>query len=170
MWECTELAAPWINLMREAISGQVFSHNNPDFLAVAAIHGSAHLALFNQIAWDRYKLAQLVDGRFGTNTFIIEKDGVSPEDDLQDLNGFYGPRNNNILSLQRRGAIFLGCHDSIYAIALKVHGLADYVAIPAEVIAADLTNNLIPGTVLVPSVVAFIVELQRAGFTYSKGD
>jgi hypothetical protein len=32
-----------------------------------------------------------------------------------------------------------------------------------------LTNGLISNTVLVPSVVAFLVELQRSGFTYSKG-
>jgi len=29
-------------------------------------------------------------------------------------------------------------------------------------------NNLIPDAVLVPSVVAFLVELQRAGFPYVK--
>lgn len=32
-----------------------------------------------------------------------------------------------------------------------------------------LTNGLISNAVLVPSVVAFLVELQRSGFTYSKG-
>jgi hypothetical protein len=34
-----------------------------------------------------------------------------------------------------------------------------------DMVAADLTNNLIEGVVLVPSVVAYIVELQNAGFT-----
>ena len=63
MWESTELAAPWINLMREAINGQVFSHGNPDFLAVAAVHGTAHLALFNQTAWDKHELAELTGGK-----------------------------------------------------------------------------------------------------------
>jgi hypothetical protein len=170
MWESTELAAPWINLMREAINGQVFSHGNPDFLAVAAVHGTAHLALFNQAAWDKYKLAELTGGKFSSNSFIIEKAGVSANDDLKDLEGFYGPANNNVISLQRRGAVFIGCHDSIHAIARKLHGLSNYAEIPADTIAADLTNSLIPGIVLVPSVVAFLVELQGAGFTYAKGD
>src|ERR1700754_4614782 len=26
MWEATELAGPWLNLMREAVNGQIFSH------------------------------------------------------------------------------------------------------------------------------------------------
>ena len=39
----------------------------------------------------------------------------------------------------------------------------------ADAIAADLTNNLVPGVVLVPSVVAYLAELQDARFTYAKG-
>jgi hypothetical protein len=168
VWEGTELGAPWINLMREAINGQVFSHGNSDFLAVAAVHGNAHAALFTQAAWEKYKLAQLGGGHADFNSFIVEKLGVSPRDDLQDLNGFYGPQNSNIVSLQRRGAVFLGCHDSIHAIARYLYQSGGFSDMSPDAIAADLTNNLIPGVVLVPSVVAFLVELQRAGFTYSK--
>jgi hypothetical protein len=170
VWECTEISAPWINLMREAINGQVFSHGNPEFLAVAAVHGTAHLALFGQTAWDKYDLPRLTGGKFNTNSFVAEKPGVSPKDDLQDPNGFYGPNNSNISSLQRRGAVFFGCHDSIHAIARTLHGFPEHTATSADAIAAELTNSLVPGAVLVPSVVAFLVELQRAGFTYSKGD
>jgi hypothetical protein len=168
VWESTDLGAPWINLMREALNGQVFAHGNADFLAVAAVHGNAHLALFTQAAWEKYKLAQVGGGHANFNSFIVEKSGVSPRDDLQDLNGFYGPQNNNIVSLQRRGAVFLGCHDSIHAIARHLHQSDQFSDTSPDAIAADLTNNLIPGVVLVPSVVAFLVELQRAGFTYSK--
>ncbi|MGO4722187.1 MULTISPECIES: thiosulfate dehydrogenase [unclassified Inquilinus] len=168
MWEVTELSTPWLNLIREAMNGQVFAHGNPEFLPVAAVHGTAHLALFDQPTWDRYKLAGLTDGKPAANSFILEKPGVSAEDDLQDLEGFYGPANNNILSLQRRGAVFIACHDSIHAVARRLHGIPDFAATPADVIAADLTNGLIPGVILVPSVVAFMVELQRAGFTYAK--
>jgi hypothetical protein len=167
-WESTELDGPWINLMREAINGQVFAHGNVDFLAVAAVHGNAHLALFTQTAWDKYRLNQIGGGPSNINRFIIEKSGVSPRDHLEDVNGFYGPQNSNILSLQRRGAVFLGCHDSIHAMARYLHQTVGNTDTSPDVIAADLTNSLIPGVVLVPSVVAFLVELQRAGFTYSK--
>jgi intracellular sulfur oxidation DsrE/DsrF family protein len=168
MWEATELAGPWVNLMRESINGQVFSHGHMDFLAVAAVHGGAHLALFTQAAWDKYKLAAKTDGKLMSNTFIVERPGMSPGDDIQNLDGFYGPNNNNIVTLQRRGMVFVACHDSIHAIARGLHASPEFSGVPADQIAADLTNSLVPGAVLVPSVVAFIAELQRSGYSYAK--
>lgn len=168
VWEITDLAGPWLNLMREAMNGQVFAHSHPDFLPVGAVHGLAHLALFNQDMWDKYDLAESTNGQLDKNKLIDQKPGTSPADDRQDVNGFYGPGNNNIASLQQRGAVFVACHDSIHAIA---RGLAAKKAGPgkgADEIAADLTNNLVPDVVLVPSVVAYIAELQRVGFTYAK--
>lgn len=167
VWECTDIGATWPALMREAMSGQVFAHGHADFLPVCAAHGSMHLALFNQATWDKYGLTERAGVAFPRNSLIVEKPGVSPLDDRHDVNGFYGPGNNNIVSLQRRGAVFIGCHDSIHTIA---RGLVPKVSGgDADVIAADLTNNLIPGAILVPSVVAYLVELQRIGFTYAKG-
>jgi intracellular sulfur oxidation DsrE/DsrF family protein len=169
MWENSDLGGAWLNLMREAVNGQVFSHDNPDFLAVSATHGTAHLALFGQEMWDKYKLAGLTSGKFTSNLFITAKGAVSPADDPQSLNGYYGPNNNNIQTLQQRGVVFVACHDSIHAIARNVHANLDFAGTSPDLIAAELTNSLIPGAILVPSVVAFMVELQRAGFTYSKG-
>jgi len=169
MWEVTELAGPWVGLMREAVNGQVFSFGHKDFLAVAAIHGGAHFALFNQPAWDKYKLAAKTDGKFTSNTLIAERPGISPDDDIQNLNGFYGPNNNNIVTLQRRGMVFVACHDSIHAIARGLQATPELSGVSANEIAADLTNSLVPGAVLVPSVVAFIAELQRVGYSYAKG-
>lgn len=170
VWECTDLGAPWLNLMREAISGQVFAHGNPGFLAVAAVHGSAHLALFDQAAWDTHGLAALSGGKAARNTFVAPKPGTAPSDNLQEVAGYYGPENNNIRTLQERGAVFVACHDSIHAIARGIHRRDGGSGPSADATAADLTNRLVPGAVLVPSVVAFLVELQRVGFTYSKGD
>ncbi len=173
VWENTEIGAAWPNLMREALNGEVFAHHNPDFLQVAAMHGLAHLALFSDDAWTRYRLSQLAGPAFASNTLIHEKPGASATDDLQDIDGFYGPDNDNIVSLQKRGAVFVACHDSIYAIARKLQQVPgadqDLAKTPTGEIAADLTNNLVPDCVLVPSVVAFLVELQKAGFTYVKG-
>lgn len=168
MWEPTELAAPWLNLMRESVNSQIFSHGHKEFLAVAAIHGEAHLALFSQAAWDKYKLAAKTGGKFALNTLIVERLGVSPNDDIQSLDGFYGPNNNNIVTLQKRGMVFVACHDSIHAIARGLHAAPEFASVSADVIAADLTKNLVPGVVLVPSVVAFIAELQRSGYSYAK--
>jgi len=168
MWEVTDLTGPWLNLMREAVNGQIFSLGRKDFLAVAAIHGGAHLALFTQAAWDKYRFAAKTDGKLASNTLITERQDVSTGDDIQNLDGFYGPNNNSIVTLQRRGMVFVACHDSIHAIARGLHAASEYSGTSADEIAADLTNSLIPGAVLVPSVVAFIAELQRAGYSYAK--
>ncbi|MFC3692623.1 transcriptional initiation protein Tat [Chenggangzhangella methanolivorans] len=169
MWESTDLGAPWLNLMREALNGQVFAHKNPDFLPVAAVHGSAHLTLFDQAAWDMYALSSLSGGKATANKFVSAKPGTTPSDDLQDLGGYYGPQNNNIQTLQERGAAFIACHDSIHAIARTLQTKRP-TGPSADMIAADLTNHLVEGSILVPSVVAFLAELQRAGFTYAKAD
>jgi hypothetical protein len=165
MWDVADLAGAWPGLMREAMNGQVFANGRHDFLAVSATHGLAHLALFSQSMWDKYELAKLAGPHFTRNTLILEKDGVSPADALQDVAGFYGPQNNNIPSLQRRGAVFVACHDSIHAISRTLAQSSPSHS--ANDIAADLTNNLIPGAVLVPSVVAFMVDLQKKGFTFA---
>jgi hypothetical protein len=170
VWECTDIAAPWLGLMREAINGQVFALHNHGFLAVAAVHGIAHLALFDDAVWDKYNLAAVSEGKAKKNTFVVPKSGTAPSDDLQDVNGYYGPENNNIRTLQERGAVFIACHDSIHAIARMLRQRTGASGPSADVIAADLTNHLIPDAILVPSVVAFLVELQRVGFTYTKGD
>ena len=83
--------------------------------------------------------------------------------------GFYGPENNNISTLQDRGMVFIACHDSIHAIARNLNRLDRRDIADADSLAAELTNHLVSGAVLVPSVVAFLVELQKSGFTYAKG-
>ena len=62
VWNNTELAGPWLNLMRNSLNAQVVSFRHPDFLAVSATHGSAHLALFDEAMWDKYHLADLAGG------------------------------------------------------------------------------------------------------------
>jgi hypothetical protein len=48
VWDNTDIADPWLNLMRNSLNAQIFSFGHKDFLVVSATHGSAHLALFDQ--------------------------------------------------------------------------------------------------------------------------
>jgi hypothetical protein len=52
VWDNTDIASPWLNLMRNALNSQVWSFRHPDFLVVSATHGSAHLALFEPAMWE----------------------------------------------------------------------------------------------------------------------
>jgi hypothetical protein len=56
VWDNTEIGGPWLDQMRNSLNTQTWSFEHPDFLAVSATHGTAHLALYDQIIWDKYQL------------------------------------------------------------------------------------------------------------------
>jgi hypothetical protein len=53
-WDMTDIAGPWLNLMRNALNAQVWAFRNADFLVVAECHGTAQLALYDEPTWDKY--------------------------------------------------------------------------------------------------------------------
>ena len=168
VWDNTDLASPWLNLMRNSLNTQIWSFRHPDFLAVSATHGSAHLALYDQAMWDKYHLAKFAGPKFSTNTLIEEKKTDADPKDYQDAEGMFSPRGNTIPALQRRGVVFLGCHNAIWeaserliATGVNPDGLSH------AALAAELTNHLIPDVVLTPGGVATVLELQQAGFHYA---
>lgn len=168
VWDNTNIASPWLNLMRNSINAQIFSFGHADFLAVSATHGTAHLALFDQAMWDKYALATLAGPRFKTNTLIVSKPAPVAFSDYEDPNSVFGPAGDTIPSLQERGVVFLACHNAIWELTanLIAHGSnPDHAS--HEAVAAELTNHLIDGVVLTPGIVATIPELQQAGFHYA---
>ena len=40
-WDNTDIAGPWLNMMRNALNTQIWSFKHPDFLAVSVTHGTA---------------------------------------------------------------------------------------------------------------------------------
>jgi intracellular sulfur oxidation DsrE/DsrF family protein len=169
VWDNTDIGSPWLNLMRNSINAQTFSFGHRDFLAVSATHGSAHLALFDQDIWDKYKLAEMAGGDFKTNTLIVQKPAPSQLSDFEDPKSVFGLVGDTIPALQSRGVVFLACHNAIWEMTGKL--LASGVnpdRLSHEALAAELTNHLIDGVVLTPGIVATIPELQQNGFHYAK--
>ena len=169
VWDNTDLAGPWLNLMRNSLNVEIYSWKHPDFLIVSATHATAHLALYQQAIWDKYKLAAFTAGKFASNTLIdvppAAKGSVS---DIQNPAGPFSPAANSITVLQQRGVVFIACHNAIWEFSgalLKAGNNPD--GLSHEALAAELTNNLIPGAVLSPGTVGTIPELQRAGFHYA---
>jgi len=169
VWDNTDLGSPWMNLMRNSVNAQVFSFGHRDFLAVSATHGSAHLALFDQDIWDKYRLAEMAGGAFEANTLIVRKAAPAQLSDFEDPKSMFGPAGDTIPTLQSRGVVFLACHNAIWELAgqLLGHGV-NPDRLSHEAIATELTNRLIDGAVLTPGMVATIPELQQAGFHYMK--
>jgi hypothetical protein len=168
VWDNTDIGSPWLNLMRNSVNTQVFSFGHRDFLAVSATHGTAHLALFRQPMWDKYKFADMAGGGFKTNTLIILKAAPSNVSDFEDPQSSFGPAGNTIPELQSRGVVFMACHNAIWEIAgnLLAKGVnPDRLSHGA--MAAELTNHLVDGIVLTPGIAGTIPELQQAGFHYA---
>ena len=168
VWDNTDLAGPWLNLMRNSLNAQIWSFKHPDFLAISATHGLAHLALFDQAMWDKYQFAKIAGDKFPKNTLIEETAAADPAN-YEDTAGAFSSKENSIPALMRRGVVFLSCHNAIWELAGRFHADAPGSDKPSqEEIAAELTTHLIPGVVLTPGVVATLPELQQAGFYYAK--
>jgi hypothetical protein len=169
-WDHTDLAGPWLNLMRNSLNTEIWSFRHPDFLCVSATHGPAHLALYDQAMWDKYQLAKIAGGNIASNTFTAVPPAAAHDAaDFQALEGAFSSKNNSITVLQRRGAVFLACHNAIWELSERLSASGqnpDHVGVDG--IAAELTNHLIPGIVLTPGAVATAIELQRVGFLYCR--
>jgi len=170
LWDHTDMAGPWLNLMRNSLNAQIWSYKNPDFLCVSGTHGSAHLALYDQAMWDKYQLASLAGDKFKTNTLIEQPKPASTDPaNFEDPEGVFSSADNAIPTLMRRGVVFLACHNAIAELAdrlIKKNVNPDRLTF--EQLTAELTNHLIPDIVLTPGVVATLPLLQQAGFHYAR--
>jgi hypothetical protein len=169
VWNNTEIAGAWLTGMRNSLNTQIWGFRHPDFLAVSATHGTAHLALFDPAMWEKYQLAKLTGGKFQSNTLIEARaDAAADPKDYENVDGAFSPHANTIPTLQRRGVVFLACHNAILEVAEKL--LAAGVnpdKLSHAALGAELTNHLIAGVVLTPGMAGTLVELERAGFAYA---
>ncbi len=169
-WDNTDIAGPWLNVMRNAMNAQVWSFRHPDFLCISVTHGSAQLALYDDKMWDKYGLAKLTGGKLTRNSLVTAPPAADADPkDYQNPHGAFSPAANSIQTLQRRGAVFLACHNAAWELASKlVAADTNPDRISAEAMCAELTNHLIPGVVMTPGAVGTMVELAKAGFAYSR--
>ncbi len=169
VWDNTALTSPWLNLMRNSMNVQIWSFKHPDFLAVSATHGSAHFALYDNYIWNKY-LATLTKGKWKANAWLKQPPASATNPaDFEDPEGVFSPHDNSIIVLQRRGAVFLACHNEVWELTMGLHSKGinpDHLSHPE--MAAEFTNHLIPGVVLTPGIVGTLPELQLAGYQYAK--
>ena len=166
-WDNTDLAGPWLNVMRNSLNSEIWSFKHPDFLCVSATHGPAQFALYDETIWDKYGLAKLAGGpnKWTKATPASAKDAA----DYQNAEGPFSPRANSVEGLQRRGTVFLACHNAVWELCERL--IATNVNpnhLSAEAMCAELSNHLIPGVVLTPGAVGTLVELETAGFAYAR--
>jgi hypothetical protein len=169
-WDSTDIAGPWLNLIRNALNGRIWSFKHPDFLAVSVTHGTTNLALYDQAMWDKYQLTKLAGDKFKTNTLIQNQKAESTDPThFEDPAGAFSPADNSIPALMRRGVVFMSCHNAIWeqaAALIKADVKPDKLS--HEALAAELTNHLVAGVVSIPGAAAAMPELQQVGFHYAK--
>ena len=166
----TDIDGPWLNLMRNSMNAQVWSWKHPDFLCVSATHGSAQWALYDDMIWDKYQLAKLTKGKFESN--LLARAGAASTADPKDFekaDGVFSPDDNSIAVLQRRGAVFIACHNQVWEMAgALMKAAVNPDKLSRDALAAELTNHLIADVVLSPGAIGTLPELQAAGFSYAK--
>src|ERR1700675_3929736 len=168
-WDSIEIGGPWLSLMRNPINTQVWPCKHPDFLAVSVTHGTADLALYDQAMWDKYQLTRVAGEKFKTHTMYIEQNAAAADPtNYEDPAGVFSGEDNSIPALMRRGVVFMCCHNAIWeqaAALIKADVNPD--KLPHAALAAELTNHLVDGVVLIPGAVGTLPELQQAGFHYA---
>jgi hypothetical protein len=71
--------------------------------------------------------------------------------------------------LQRRGAVFLACHNAIWELSGRLIAAGSNPdKLSTDTLCAELTNHLVPDVVLTPGEVGTVVELAKAGFAYAR--
>ncbi len=168
-WDSTDIGGPWLSLMRNTLNTQIWSFKHSDFLAVSVTHGTAHIALYDQAMWDKYQLTRLAGEKFKTNTLIIEQKAAAADPaNYEDPAGVFSSEDNSIPALIRRGVVFMCCHNAIWeqaAALIKAGVNPDKLSHAA--LAAELTNHLVDGVVLIPGAGGTMLELQQVGFHYA---
>ena len=169
-WDSTDIGGPWLNMIRNALNAQIWSFKHPDFLAVSVAHGTANLALYDQAMWDKYQLTKLAGDKFKTNTLILDQRAESADPaHFEDPAGAFSPADNSIPALMRRGVVFMSCHNAIWEqAAALIKGDVNPDRLSHEALAAELSNHLIAGVILIPGAAATMPELQQVGFHYAK--
>jgi hypothetical protein len=154
--------------IKNALNGLVFGFGYPEdrVSIMFAPHGASSAFTYSDYVWDKYKIGEffkLKDDKgnaITSNTFLKPAKTLNSSKDPDDENSMY--QDTSIETLQKRGVVFLTCHT---AVEEQSRGLIKAGNAPsgmsASDVADDILTHLIPGTHVVPSMMATIMVLQQ---------
>lgn len=141
---------------------------------VVGLHGPANFLNFGDAVWKRYPIGEVfgvksIDGKgpatrneFYTSVFPAG----SLAGDASELHSAW--HDDSMQGLSRRGVRFLGCHT---ALEFQVRQLKQRASLPEEpeAIVQDMLQYLLPGSLMVVSMVSALAMLQAKGsYAYLK--
>ncbi len=174
LYEAVAFRPSVLGSIKNSLNGLQFGFGYPaEAISVAlADHGPSAVYGYSDHLWSTYRLGEFfalkdASGAPVTANIFLRRSassdaGANPDDAA----GMY--QDASIEMLQRRGLIVLTCHTAVeeQARAIIVRGFAPAGMTAADV-AADILTHLIPGAVVVPSMVATIAVLQATyHYTY----
>ncbi len=173
LYEAVTFEPAVLNSIKNSFNGLQFGFGYPPDRIVIALagHGPSAVYGYSDYLWTKYRIGEffkLTDAAkpLLTNTFLASRVPFDERADPDDVAGTY--QDASIETLQRRGLIILTCHTAVeeQARAIVAKGFAQAGATATDV-ADDILLHLIPGAVVVPSMVATIAVLQAAyHYTY----
>ncbi|MDE3148588.1 MAG: twin-arginine translocation signal domain-containing protein [Acidobacteriota bacterium] len=141
---------------------------------VGATRGQATVLNFSDYVWEKYRIGEtrkINDPKTGkpatNNIYATSAAGNPPKYASSDPNNDGSAfQDISIPALQARGVQFLACHIAMYRAAKATVRDQKLRQTPEEVL-QDFTAHLLPGVLVVPSMVSAIAILQSRGqFTY----
>ena len=141
---------------------------------VSAMRGAANLVNFDDYVWEKYNLGELLHikdlktGKPATRNIYYPSDAGNPpkyaSQNPNDRKSLF--QDTSIQALQSRGVQFLSCH-------MATEGWAQHIiqkkklSLQPEEVTRDMQSHILPGVLIVPSMVAAVALLQSQGrFSY----
>jgi hypothetical protein len=173
MWEAIAFKPGVFNNIKNSLNALQFGFGyTPGRIAmVFCPHGASSAYTYTDDIWTKYKIGDFyktTDAKgnpVATNVFLKPSKALGSGTDPDDENSMF--QDTSIETLQKRGVVFLTCHTAVeeQARALVKAGNAPS-GMSAREVADDILTHLIPGTHVVPGMVATIAVLQQR-FHYS---
>jgi len=162
----------FLNNIKNSLNGFQFSFGAQpsEIQIVAALHGAANLLNFDDSMWAKYRLGEFANVKDPkTDEFAVRNPYYSSPADKADHNpdsekSIY--QDKSIEGLKARGVHFLCCHTATEEESRKLIARFGLNKQP-ETIVRDLLAHRIPGSTVVPAMVATVAILQlEAHFSY----
>ena len=175
MFEAIAFKPGMLANIKNSLNGLHFGYGYAaDRVAVAvANHGPSAAYGYSDYVWDKYKIGEFFGIKndagetISSNIWLKAKNAYDPSADPDDEKSMY--QDMSIEMLQKRGAVFMTCHTAVeeQSRAIVKKGLAP-AGMTGPDVADDILTHLIPGAVVVPSMVATVAVLQaKYHYTYA---
>jgi hypothetical protein len=166
----------FLSNVKNSFNGLRFGFGIPErqIKIAAALHGPANLLNYDDYIWEKYQIGEwlkVTDPATGKpavkNLFYTSKIGLKQESAAKnpgDRDSIY--QDTSMQALQSRGAQFLSCHTALEEqVRVLIH--RNRLSQSPKDIVKDMLTHIVPGVLVVASMVAAIALLQAEGhYTY----